>query len=446
MDSPYSQIFYSGKFLTIFSTENLIRTMLFVETELAKAQASHGLIPSSAAMDIEQACHLDEIKIDLLVREAGSGANLVIPLVNQLVALVDEKSGEASRYIHFGATSQDIIDTAMMIRLKEATKILLEDLVLLMKDLKQLSLSHRLTVMAGRSFLQHARPISFGFKVAGWLDPLIRSVNSIRSLLEGSFVLQLGGAVGTLYQMRHGEAIVESMSTALGLEAPGRPWHTQRDRIATIASVYGILAGNLGKMAKDISLLSQTEIGELKESNEKGRGGSSTMPQKANPVNCISILANAERIPALVGVIFSCLVQDHERGTGPWHAEWETINEIVELTGGSLSRAIELIRGLTIDKGRMLQNLEISKGLIYAENISLALAPLIGRKQAQQLVKECCMTAESSDLHLEQVCASNPVIAKQIKKEDLKRLFDPYHSLGLTDRFIDKIAREIPDN
>jgi 3-carboxy-cis,cis-muconate cycloisomerase len=240
-----------------------------------------------------------------------------------------------------------------------------------------------------------------------------------------------------------GEAIIESIGKALGLARPAKPWHTQRDRLAGIVSVFGILAGNLGKIARDISLLSQTEIGELKESNRKGRGGSSTMPQKSNPVASISILANAERIPALVAVMFSSLVQDHERGTGPWHAEWETLPEIAQLTAGALSRAVELISGLEIDKDRMLQNLEISKGLIYAENISMALVPMIGRKQAHELVKECCITAQSSHLHLEEVCATNPVICKYIKKEDLKNLFDPYHSLGLSEAFIDKVVTNI---
>jgi 3-carboxy-cis,cis-muconate cycloisomerase len=299
--------------------------------------------------------------------------------------------------------------------------------------------------MPGRSFLQHARPISFGYKVAGWLDPLIRSQKTIMSLLDESFALQFGGAVGTLSNLGEpGEAVVSSMCKALGLTDPQKAWHTQRDRFASIASAYGILAGNLGKIAKDISLLSQTEIGEVKESNEKGRGGSSTMPQKANPVGSIAILANAERIPGLVATILFLLVQDHERATGPWHAEWESLTEIALLTGGALSRAVELVRGLQINKDRMLQNMEITKGLIYAENISLALAPFIGRKQSQELVKACCSIAESSQLNLQEVCAGNPVISKHINPEDLKKCFDPFQSLGLSAIFIDRIASKIP--
>jgi 3-carboxy-cis,cis-muconate cycloisomerase len=444
MRSPYSQIFYSEKITKIFSIENLVRTMLRIEAELAKAEAKQGLIPSSAVNPIEEACRSGQIDLDLLIRDAGSGGNLVIPLLDQLIFLIDKKSTDASRHIHFGATSQDIIDSALMIQLKETSKLLQEDLEKLMKDLKQLSLDHKLTVMAGRSFLQHARPISFGYKVAGWLDPLIRSQKSISALLDESFVLQLGGAVGTLSHMgESGEAVIATMSKALGLGNPQKAWHTQRDRLAGIASAYGILTGNLGKIAKDISLLSQTEIGEVKESNEKGRGGSSTMPQKANPVGSIAILANAERIPGLIATIFSSLVQDHERATGPWHAEWESLSEIAQLTGGALSRALDLVRGLQINKDRMLQNLEITKGLIYAENISLALAPFIGRKQSQELVKDCCRQAESSQVHLHEVCAGNPVISKYINSDGLKKCFDPFQSLGLSEVFIDRVISKI---
>ena len=419
-------------------------TMLQVERELALAQAKHGLISKEAASAIAKACRAGKINIDLVIRDGGKGGNLIIPLLNQLISLIDQESKDSSRFVHFGATSQDIIDTTLMVQLKETTKILLAELDGLLGALKQISLDHKRTIMAGRSFLQHARPISFGLKVAGWLDPLLRSREALRSLFEESFALQLGGAAGTLSNMQeNGEAIASTMCEALGLSPTIKPWHTQRDRLARIASAFGILAGNLGKIARDISLLSQTEVGEVRESGEKGRGGSSTMPQKTNPVASIAILANVQRIPALVAVMISSLVQDHERSTGPWHAEWETLPEIAQLTAGTLERAVELIHGLEIDKERMIQNLEMTKGLIYSENISLALIPLIGRKQALELVKECCVKAQSSNFHLSEVCLSHPIISKYINKEDMKQLFDPQLSIGLSEKFIDNVLKNI---
>ena len=444
MPSPYTHIFYTDKVMSIFSTEALIKTMLRVESALAKAQAAHGLIPHAAASAIEKVCLQGKIRIDTVILEGGKGGNLVIPLVNQLIVLVKEESKEASRYVHFGTTSQDIIDTTLMIQLKDVATIILDDLGLLMGKLRQLSLDHKKTVMAGRSFLQHARPISFGYKSAGWLDALQRSAQEIRSLAENTFALQLGGAVGTLSHMQEkGESIIDSMSKALRLSSPDKPWHSHRDRLAAIAGAFAILAGNLGKMAKDISLMSQTEVGELRESGQKGRGGSSTMPQKSNPIASISILANAQRVPALVSIVLSSLVQDHERGTGPWHAEWETLPEIAQLTAGALGKALELIHGLEINKEQMLKNLEITKGLIYAENISMALLPLVGRLEAYELVKACCDKAKASDLHLSKVCIDHPVISKYFSGEELEKLFDPERALGLSEAFIDKVVKKL---
>src|SRR5689334_8388904 len=326
MHNLYEKIFYSKKVNELFTNEAIITAMLRFESALAKAQATHNIIQMSAATVIEKNCKVEKINIEQLIKEAANGGNINIPLVKQLTSIVKKENDEAAKYVHFGATSQDVIDTALMLQLKSAVKLIAEDLEQLIEQLKDLTKEHAKTIMVGRSFMQHARPITFGYKTAGWLDSLLRSRQAIQSLLGENFVLQFGGAVGTLSVIdKKGLEVSETMSEELGLGLPEKPWHTQRDRLATIATTLGILSGNIGKMARDISLLSQTEIGEVMESSIKGTGGSSTMPHKKNPVGCIAILANADRIPGLVSTILSSAIQDHERATGLWHAEWQTI-------------------------------------------------------------------------------------------------------------------------
>ncbi|MFI5156926.1 MAG: 3-carboxy-cis,cis-muconate cycloisomerase, partial [Chitinophagales bacterium] len=372
----YERLFYAEKVNAIFSNEGTVDAMLGFESALAAAQAKHGIIPSEAAAVIEANCKTGKINIEKLIADSVMGGNLAIPLVSQLTQLVRSESPKAAGYVHFGATSQDLIDSAIMVQIRKASIIMMDDLEHLLGCLVSITKENRATWMVGRSFMQHARPISFGFKTAGWLDPLQRSKLAMQEMVREDLVLQFGGAVGTLFSMEEkGLLLSKSIADSLGLKNPPRPWHTQRDRLASIGSTMGILAGNIGKMAKDISLLAQTEIAELNESSRSGKGGSSAMPQKSNPVGCICILANAVRIPALISTLFSTMSQDHERATGAWHAEWQTLTDIVQLAAGALDKAVELMQGLEINSSQMLHNLELTKGLIYAENISLALTP-----------------------------------------------------------------------
>lgn len=440
MQNLYESIFYSAKVNALFSNEAIIGAMLRFESALAKAQAKFNLIPASAAKAIEASCTADKINIEQIIEKASLGGNINIPLIKQLTALVKKENEEASRYVHFGATSQDVIDTALMLQLKQATEILASDLDKLVQGVTAITKEHRKTLMVGRSFMQHARPITFGYKTAGWLDGLTRSKQAIQNLLKETFVLQLGGAVGTLSAMQEKAIeISETVSDDLGLALPPKPWHTQRDRIALIAMTFGILAGNIGKIARDISLLMQTEIAEVSEAAEKGKGGSSTMPHKKNPVGCISILANVERIPGLVQTVLSCMVQDHERATGAWHAEWQTIEQIVQLTAGALHKAVELINGLEVDREKMLQNIELTRGLIFAENLSFSLAAIVGKSEANSLIQDCIAQAKQKQVHLKTVVANHPLIAKQLSPEKIENFFDLPSSIGACDEFINRV-------
>jgi 3-carboxy-cis,cis-muconate cycloisomerase len=438
----YQGIFYDEHVSRLFSAEKVIQYMLRFEGALAQAQAKHGVIPALVASVIESCCQADFINKEHLIKDAALGGNLAIPLVKQLTARVKEKDAEAAKYIHFGATSQDVIDTALMMQWKEACFLIAEHLEQLIEQLISLIRAHPDTVMIGRSFLQQARPITFGFKVSGWLDPLLRSQQSMQEMLKKGFMLQLGGAVGTLSGMHEkGRQVSATMGELLYLNNPGHSWHTQRDYVMRIATTLSILTGNIGKIAKDISLLMQTEIAEVMEPAAAGKGGSSTMPHKRNPVGCVAILANTARIPGLIATLFSCMLQDHERATGLWHAEWETMAEIVQLTAGCVSKAVEITDGLEVRTEQMLHNLELTKGLIYAENVSLALAEKIGKQEAHALIEAYSKEALANNIHLRELLLSKPNITQQLSTAQIESLFDPAESIGLCKELVNQVLK-----
>lgn len=444
MQRLYENLFYNKQVNEVFTTESFIQYMLRFEAALANAQAAHHLIPSSAATIIEENCIASNINIELLIAEVAAGGNAAIPLIKQLTQVVKTKDTEAAKYIHFGATSQDVIDTAIALQLLDAFKIIYKDLAQLINQLKLLIEAHRNTIMIGRSFMQHARPITFGFKVACWLDGLLRSKQRIEKLLAENFALQLGGAVGTLSGMQDkGLQVAGSMSASLQLNIPAITRHTQRDRFTETATSLGILTGNVGKIAKDISLLMQTEIAEVSEPSAPGKGGSSTMPHKRNPVGCIAILANAQRVPNLVATMLSCMVQDHERATGNWHAEWETLADIVQLTAGAVQQACIVTNWLEVDAAKMRSNIELTNGLIYAENISLALAEHIGKADAHALMETLCKEAVEQKIHLKELVERNGTVIKYLSQVQIDDLFDPENSTGICDSFIDRVLNEV---
>jgi 3-carboxy-cis,cis-muconate cycloisomerase len=391
MNDLFQTLFYDNRISELYTSEKSIQYLLDFEAHLAKAQAECQFIPSQFSEIIAHCCKVEKIDISQIAIQVGLGGNIAIPLVKQLTAVVKAENADASKFVHFGATSQDVIDTAMMLQSKEAIHLMLPLLTQSIEQLKVLALAHQDTFLIGRSFMQQARPISFDYKVAIWIDSLQRAKQRLESL---KYYLQLGGAVGTLASMpQKGIAIAQRMAANMGLEYHPISWHTQRDFVIEIASALGILSGSLGKIAKDVSLLMQTEIAEVFEPAGKGKGGSSTMPHKRNPVSSIAILANAQRVPNLIATLLSAQIQDHERATGTWHAEWETLAQVVQLTAGSVRQMSILTNGLEVNPDKMLANLEITQGLIYAENLSFALAETLGKSEAHEMVEELCQEA-----------------------------------------------------
>lgn len=440
MDALFENLFYHSEINTLFCTEAYLQAMLHFEAMLAQSQAEQTIIPQKAANAISRACTLANLDIPTLIQQVGLVGNPNIPFVKQLTAAVKKTDPEAAKYVHLGATSQDVIDTALVLQLKAALLILQKDLQQLLLQLRQLAETHRHSVMAGRSFLQHARPITFGYKVACWLDGLQRSVQRLEQAIQPNLALQFGGAVGTLAGFgAKALPLAQTLAQKLELTLPPIPWHTQRDRLVEIASTLGILTGNLGKIAKDISLLMQTEVAEVFEPAGAGKGGSSTMPHKRNPVSCVAILAAAQRSPALVATLFQSMPQDHERATGLWHSEWLPLVELCKITAGALRQALILTNGLEVDTERMRHNLELTNGLIYAENLSLALAEKIGKTAAHEHVEALCKRVTPEQSHLKSLALSDTLLTQHLSTIQIESLFDPAHSLGECNQFIDAV-------
>lgn len=433
--SLYTQLFYLDEVNALFSDSGTVVQMLRVEAALAQAQVNKGLFPAAIAETIKANCTLADIDIEKLKSDISLGGNAAIPLVKQLTQIVKNKDAEAAKYIHLGATSQDIVDTTTVLQIQEYIVWLDQKIKVLEEQLVTLTQKHRQTIMIGRTLLQQAKPTTFGFKTAGWLAAITRSKQRLQEIKKRVLVVQLGGAVGN-GNTNISTEIQEEFARLLDL-APSFTWHSHRDNLAEMASVLGILSGSLGKIAKDISLLMQTEVGEVFEGAADGKGGSSTMPHKRNPVTCAAILANTNRLPHLVATILSAMPQEHERSAGLWHSEWEVLTEIMQLTAGSVEKSIALIEGLEVDEIRMLANLELTNGLIYAENLALALAQKIGKSAAHQWIENACKKAIQEKKHLKEV-----VLEMNIEIADLDSLFDPKNSIGLSLELIDQVVKK----
>ena len=348
----FDPLFGSAAMDEVFSDVARLQSMLDFEAALARAEAGCGVVPAASARAIASKCKADLIDIDALASATADSANPAIPLVKQLTELVAKDDPEAAGFVHWGATSQDANDTGLVLQIRKALHLIEDDLNTLCASLAQLAQKHRSTVMAGRTLMQQALPTTFGVKVTGWLDAMDRHRERFAETGGRVLVLQFGGAVGTLAALREkGLQVAEALAAELRLELPNMPWHSQRDRVAEVATVLGLCAGTMGKMARDISLHMQTEIAEVFEPADEGRGGSSTMPHKRNPVSCAVVLSAATRVPGLVSTMLSAMVQEDERGLGDWHAEWETLPEIFQLTGGALHQVATIVPHLEVERG-----------------------------------------------------------------------------------------------
>ena len=428
--------FHDDAIARIFDDAQLIQQLLRVEVALARAEAQLGVVPSQAAEAIAQAATTLQLDWDRLRAETERDGVPVTEFVRQLRAQI---SSDARQYVHWGATTQDILDTALILQLRDAMTEIERSLSSLIPHLSSLANTHRHTLMAGRTHSQQALPITFGFKVANWLAPLLRHRERLEQLAPRVLVVQLGGAVGTLAALGERGPLVQAVfAQELNLGVPTMPWHTQRDGLAELANWLSLITGSLAKMAQDIILMAQSEVGELSESDDPTRGGSSTMPQKSNPIVSERIVAAARTNASLLANMHHALIQEHERGTHGWQMEWLTLPQMIALTAGALKSANFLATNLVVNVERMGANVNASNGLMLAERLSFALTPVLGREKAKRVLRE------ARDVALRE--NRNVVDVLQARADaDLywDALRDERSYLGATQVFIDRVRDEV---
>ena len=444
---PCSQLFdayfTSASMREVFSDHGRVQGMLAFEGALARAEAKVGVIPAAVVGDIEAACRAEFYDFDALAVAIGTAGNSAIPLVKALGKRIATQNAEAERYVHLGATSQDAMDSGLVLQLRAAIELLERDLSQLSGQLIAQAERHVATPMAGRTWLQHATPVTLGMKIAGWLGAIDRHRQRLQELKPRLLCLQFGGASGSLAALgEQAWPVAEALAGELALQLPEQPWHTQRDRLVEFASLLGLIAGSLGKLGRDISLLMQTEAGELFEPSAPGKGGSSTMPHKRNPVSAAVLIGAATRAPGLVATMLAAMPQEHERSLGLWHAEWETLPELCCLVSGALQQALIVVPGLEVDAERMARNLDLTRGLVLAEAVSIALAQRIGRDAAHHLVEQCCKQAVKEGAHLREVLGANAEVGAQLSAAELDRLLDPADYLGQAKRWVERAVAQ----
>ena len=427
----------------VFCDQGRVQAMLDFEAALARAEARVGLIPSSAVAPIAAACDAGLYDFAALGEAIATAGNSAIPLVKALGKQIASSDAEAERYVHLGATSQDVMDSGLVLQLRQALALIEDQLAQLADSLAAQAQRFAITPLAGRTWLQHATPVTLGMKIAGWLGAVTRSRQRLQELKPRLLVLQFGGASGTLAALgAQALPIAEALAEELQLTLPEQPWHTQRDRIVEFGAVLGLIAGSLGKFGRDISLLMQTEAAEVFEPAAPGKGGSSTMPHKRNPVGAAVLIGAATRVPGLVSTLFSAMPQEHERSLGLWHAEWETLPEICCLVSGSLQQARLLTDGLEVDAARMARNLELTQGLVLAEAVSIVLAQRVGRDTAHHLLEQCCKRAVAEQRHLRAVLADEPQVTAELSGAELDDLLNPAHYLGQAQVWVERAVAE----
>lgn len=427
----------------IFCDAGRVQGMLDFEAALARAEARVGLIPAEAVAPIEAACKAELYDYPALAQAIATAGNSAIPLVKALGKRIAAESPEAERYVHLGATSQDAMDSGLVLQLRGAIGLLENDLAKLADALAAQAERHVDTPLAGRTWLQQATPVTLGMKLAGVLGAVTRHRQRLSEIKPRLLSLQFGGASGSLAALGDaGWAVSGALAQELQLNLPEQPWHTQRDRLVEFASLLGMIAGSLGKLGRDLSLLMQTEAGEVFEPSAPGKGGSSTMPHKRNPVSAAVLIGAATRAPGLVATMFSAMPQEHERSLGLWHAEWDTLPELCCLVSGALQQALLVVPGLEVDAARMRTNLELTQGLVLAEAVSIALAQKIGRDAAHHLIEQCCKQAVREGAHLRAVLGTNAEVSAQLSTDELDRLLDAAHYLGQARRWVERAVVE----
>ena len=420
----------------IFSDRSILRAMLDFEVALGSVEARLGVIPQDAADAIATAANVEFFDPHELSRGTLRAGTPAIPLVKALTERVKSVDANAARFVHWGATSQDVADTAFILLLKRARPLLEADHLRLIGALADLTEQHKNTVMLGRTLLQPAPPIPFGLKTAGWKAAVQRGWARVESRFGEALLLQFGGASGTLAALGDkGDAIGRALAEELGLPYPDAPWHTYRDRLAALVAACGVDTGSLGKMARDISLLMQGEVSEVAEPGGEGRGGSSTMPHKQNPIACSLTLAAAHRVPGLVAAFLSSMIQEHERGVGGWQAEWPILADVVQAAGLAVASMAEVAEGMTVDPARMRANIEATGGVIFAERVAMLLAASLGRDAAHKLLAQAARDSIAQKRRLVEVLKEIPEVTRAIPLDSLQTLDTPEEYLGAAEEF-----------
>jgi 3-carboxy-cis,cis-muconate cycloisomerase len=439
----FADMFGTPAMRAVFGDMAFLARCTEVEAALARAQARLGVIPADAAALISQAAaaiveHPEMLDLARLKRETENVGYPILPLVRQLA----DRTAEAGRWLHWGATTQDIMDTAVVLQIRAGLELIEQDLAAVRRHLADLARRHRDTPMAGRTHLQHALPITFGYKAAIWLSALDRHAERLAQLRPRVLLAQFGGAAGTLASLGSGVDVVKSrteLARELGLGDPPITWHVTRDGIAETVQFLALLAGSLGKIAFDVMLMSATEFGEAAEPFVAGRGSSSTMPQKRNPISCELILAAAKVLRQQAGMVLDAMVTDFERATGPWHVEWVAVPEAFGYAAGALHQSRFLLGGLVVDPVRMAKNLGMTHGLIVAEAVMMGLAPHTGRNEAHDLVYDACRLAIETDRPLLDVLLETPAVVTPVGPDKLCALTDPANYLGAAPAMVDHL-------
>jgi len=435
----FRDAFGTQKMRQLFSDGALVQRYIDAEVALARAEARCGVIPAEAAEVIARESRIERIDFDHMREETDIVGYPILPLVHQLVAMC----GESGRYVHWGATTQDIMDTAVALQVRDALDSIAADIRALRTILASLAQKHRDTPMAGRTHLQQALPVTFGYKVAIWLAMFDRHQERLAQLRPRVAVVEFAGAAGTLASLgtsegNQGFAVQKAMAEELGLGVPATTWHVARDGFAEAVNLLALVTGSLGKIALDVMIMASTEFAEVYEPFVKGRGASSTMPQKRNPISSELMLAASKAVRQHAGLMVDAMVQDFERATGPWHAEWIAIPESFILSAGALHQAKFMLGGLVVDEARMAHNLGLTKGLIVAEAVMMGMAPHIGRQQAHDVVYDACRTVNTQGGTLAEALAALPAVTAHFDRATIDRLTDPANYLGLAPQMVDR--------
>lgn len=441
-DGLFGPIFVPDEFREAVGGRAWLQAMLDAEAALAVAEARAGMIPESAAEAITACCDTSLFDPEEIGHEARAAGNPVPPLVRRLTRAVSETSEEAARHVHKGATSQDITDTAAMLVSRHALDSILGEIDAVAAACAQLADTHRDTLMPARTVLQQALPTTFGFKAAGWLVSLLEARRGLVAVRDSGLAAQLGGAAGTLASLGDsGVRVLEEFAKELDLAVPTVPWHTDRTRIAGIGNALSTLAGVLGKISGDIILMAQTEVGEVSEPSAEGRGGSSTLPHKRNPILSVTAAASVRRVQDLSRTLSGAMIGEHERAAGAWHAEWEPLSDTLALTGGAAAAIREATEGLEIHPEKMRENLDITKGLLLAENVTTLAAEKLGRLKAHDLVQAACHRALKQRKSLREELADEPALLEVLTTEEIDAALDPAGYLGSAKEFVDRALK-----